>query len=266
MENNDEELTTIEQQDNTELTSVLGHESEPSTPDLPPIDEPDLETMCAALDGVLLLQNKPISFEKLAPILGTTPARAEQVVLLRKQDYDNDPKSGLQIAIMDTGIQFATKAKVSQFIQRMDGQKLVSLSLPALETLSVIAFKQPITKAEIDAVRGVDCAGVVSSLLEKKLIYVSGEKQVIGHPRLYSTTQDFLFYFGINSLKELPVPSLDIPEELTPEGQAKESQEDKAAMEQVFNESQGFTSVDNNEDNLSGEDIENIQNQEQQLD
>ncbi len=250
MENYNEQELVVTNTNYSDDYKNLGHEDEPTTPDLPPLDEPDFETMCSALDGVLLLQNKPISFEKLAPILGTTPARAEEVVFARKKDYDDDPKSGLQIAIMDTGIQLATKAKVSQFIQRMDGQKLVSLSLPALETLSVIAFKQPITKAEIDAVRGVDCAGVVSSLLEKKLIYVSGEKQVIGHPRLYSTTQDFLFYFGINSLKELPVPSLDIPEELTPEGQAKENLEEKANIERDFNESQGFTTVSETENTL----------------
>lgn len=205
--------------------------------------EPEFSVLCAALDGLLLIHNKPLSLEKLALLLEVSPERAEEVVKARKHDYDEDPNSGLQIVILENGIQLATKARVSEFIQRLDGQKLVSLSLPALETLAVIAFKQPITRAEIDAIRGVNCDGVVSTLLEKKLIYVSGEKQVIGRPRLYSTTQDFLYYFGMQSLKELPVPSLDVPDQLTPEGQKAENQQEARQSEKEFNESQGLMPI-----------------------
>lgn len=209
--------------------------------------EADFETLCAALDGLLLVQNKPISVEKLAVVMGIAVERAFEVVQARKAAYDADEKSGLQIAILENGVQLATKARISAFIQKLDGQKLVSLSLPALETLSVIAFKQPITKAEIDAIRGVNCDGVVSTLLEKKLIYVSGEKQVLGKPRLYSTTQDFLYYFGMKSLKELPMPSIDIPDQLTPEGQKAEALRDQAESEKEFNDSQGLMPIENTE-------------------
>lgn len=205
--------------------------------------ELDPELLGAALDGLLLVQNRPISLEKLAEVLSISLEIVEELVLTRKKAYEEDEKSGLQIAILENGVQLATKAKVSQFIQRLDGQKLVSLSLPALETLSVIAFKQPITKAEIDAIRGVNCDGVVSTLLEKKLIYVSGEKQVLGKPRLYSTTQDFLYYFGMKSLKELPVPSIDIPEQLTPEGQKAEQSGEQLQVEKDFNDSQGLMPI-----------------------
>lgn len=208
--------------------------------------EADIETLCAALDGLLLVQNKPVSVEKLSVVMGVSVERAFEVVQARKKAYDEDEKSGLQIAVLENGVQLATKARISAFIQKLDGQKLVSLSLPALETLSVIAFKQPITKAEIDAIRGVNCDGVVSTLLEKKLIYVSGEKQVLGKPRLYSTTQDFLYYFGMKSLKELPVPSIDIPDQLTPDGQKAEALRDQAEAEKVFNDSQGLMPIENN--------------------
>ncbi len=211
-----------------------------------PAEEYGFELLCAALDGLLLVQNKPISLEKLAMVLSVTPERVAEIVQARKKAYDEDERSGLQIAVLENGVQLATKARISQFIQRLDGQKLVSLSLPALETLSVIAFKQPITRAEIDAIRGVNCDGVVSTLLEKKLIYVSGEKPVLGKPRLYSTTQDFLYYFGMKSLKELPVPSLDIPEQLTPEGQREEALRDQKASEKEFNDSQGLMPIENN--------------------
>lgn len=211
------------------------------------LPEPEFDLLCAALDGLLLIHNKPMTFEKLASLLGVSFERAEEVVTARKLAYELDLNSGLQIVVLETGVQLATKARVSEFIQRLDGQKLVSLSLPALETLSVIAFKQPITKAEIDAIRGVNCDGVVSNLLEKKLIYVSGEKQVLGRPRLYSTTQDFLYYFGMQSLKELPLPSIDIPDQLTPEGQKAENQQEFKASEKEFDESQGLVSIQDEE-------------------
>lgn len=229
------------------------HESEEDVLPITSSEQPEqveasFELLCAALDGLLLVQNKPISVEKLAAVLSITPEKAEEVVQARKKAYDEDENGGLQIAILENGVQLATKAKISQFIQRLDGQKLVSLSLPALETLSVIAFKQPITKAEIDAIRGVNCDGVVSTLLEKKLIYVSGEKQVLGKPRLYSTTQDFLYYFGMKSIKELPVPSVDIPEQLTPEGQREEAVHEQREIEKDFNDSQGLMPIEEDKD------------------
>lgn len=209
-------------------------------------EEVSFDLLCAALDGLLLVQNKPISIEKLATVLSIATERVTEVVQARKQAYDDDEKSGLQIAILENGVQLATKARISQFIQKLDGQKLVSLSLPALETLSVIAFKQPITRAELDAIRGVNCDGVISTLLEKKLIYVSGEKQVIGKPRLYSTTQDFLYYFGMKTLKELPMPSVDIPDQLTPEGQREDALRDQRAAEKELNDSQGLVPIEDN--------------------
>ena len=210
-------------------------------------DEPlptDKESLSAALDGILLVHNKPITFEKLASVFGITVEETKNLVYKRKEDYEKNKKCGLQIAVLDNGVQFATKAKISSFIQRLDGQKLVSLSLPALETLSVIAFKQPITKAEIDAVRGVNSEGVVNTLLEKKLIYISGEKEALGKPRLYSTTQDFLYYFGMNSLKELPVPSIDISDVLAQNEQKQETIEKRKEAEKDFNESQGFVPLE----------------------
>ena len=216
----------------------------------------DYDSLCAALDGILLVNSKPIAYEKLSQVLGISMESTEQLVLARKKDFDEDPKCGIQIAVLENGVQLATKAKISQFIQRLDGQKLVSLSLPALETLSVIAFKQPITKVEIDAIRGVNSEGVVSTLLEKKLIYISGEKQVPGRPRLYSTTQDFLYYFGMNSLKELPIPTIDINETLASEGQNQELIEQQKDAEKDFNTSQGFVPIEEKNNDL-GEVSEN---------
>ncbi len=230
----------IDGEENSVQTEVINQ------PAVPPQEEASFELLCAALDGLLLVQNRPISIEKLAGVLSISPERVTEIVQARKKSYDDDENSGLQIAILENGVQLATKARISQFIQRLDGQKLVSLSLPALETLSVIAFKQPITRAELDAIRGVNCDGVISTLLEKKLIYVSGEKPVLGKPRLYSTTQDFLYYFGMKSLKELPMPSVDIPDQLTPEGQREDALRDQRATEKEFNDSQGLMPIEDN--------------------
>ncbi|MFZ2959274.1 MAG: SMC-Scp complex subunit ScpB [Candidatus Ozemobacteraceae bacterium] len=166
----------------------------------------------AAIEGLLFVQNQAVTFESLAELLGMQVPVCQELVMTVKAAFDADKSRGLQLVINEQGVQLATKAAISSFIQRLDGQKLTNLSLPALETLSVIAFKAPITKAEIEAIRGVNCDGVVQTLLEKKLVYVSGEKPVIGRPRLYCTTQDFLYYFGLKSLKELPVPSVEMPD------------------------------------------------------
>ena len=164
----------------------------------------------AGLEGLLFVHGKPIPLQVIGETLEIPADEVMGLILEAKERFDADAQRGLQIVINEQGVQLATKAVIATFIQRLEGQKLVNLSLPALETLSVIAYKQPITRAEIEAVRGVNCDGVMSTLLEKKLIYVSGEKAVIGRPRLYSTTSDFLYYFGIKSLRELPVPSVDV--------------------------------------------------------
>jgi segregation and condensation protein B len=188
----------------------------PHQPDLPGAvvsPFPENVSPLAALEGLLFVHNRPLSFDRLADLLGVDVDDIEPLIISLKGRLDADPLRGLQVIVNEDGVQLATKACISQVIQRLEGQKLVSLSLPALETLSVIAYKQPLTRAEIEAIRGVNCDGVISTLLEKKLIYVSGEKPVIGRPRLYSTTQDFLYYFGMKSLKELPNPSIDLPEQ-----------------------------------------------------
>ncbi len=195
---------------------ISANEAQPQQLPLPSGPRPDHDTLLAALQGLLFVHNHPIPTQRISEILELPFSETEHLLLEFKQHMDETPSSGLQMIVTEQGVQLATKACISQFIQRLEGQKLVSLSLPALETLAVIAFKQPITRAEMEAIRGVNCDGVVSTLLEKKLIYVSGEKPVLGRPRLYSTTQDFLYYFGLKSLKELALPDVDLPVELPP--------------------------------------------------
>lgn len=196
----------------------------PADPAIVLADTPDrLRQLQAALEGLLFVHGKPLPVQVLGETLGVPPEEILPLILAAKERYDAEPQRGLQIVINEQGVQLATKAAIAQYIQKLEGQKLVNLSLPALETLAVIAYKQPITRAEVEAIRGVNCDGVMSTLLEKKLIYVSGEKAVIGKPRLYSTTSDFLYYFGIKTLKELPVPAVDVDPAALKEAASAES-------------------------------------------
>jgi len=114
------------------------------------------------------------------------------------------PARGIFIREVAHGYQFCTKTEYASWMQKFRKSKPYHLSQPMLETLAIVTYKQPITKAEIEVVRGVDCTGVMRSLLEKKLIAILGRKDVIGRPFLYGTTSKFLEVFGLENLANLP--------------------------------------------------------------
>ncbi|MFC1512801.1 SMC-Scp complex subunit ScpB, partial [bacterium] len=113
------------------------------------------------------------------------------------------------------GYQFVTKKEFSGWIKKLYKSKFtIRLSASALETLSIIAYKQPITKAEVEQIRGVDSTGVLGTLLNRTLIKIGGRKEALGNPALYVTTQEFLKYFGLNDVNELPLPEhIELSEE-----------------------------------------------------
>ena len=111
---------------------------------------------------------------------------------------------GFKLHEVANGYQFRTNSEFSDYIIRFKQSKPFKVSRAALEALAIIAYKQPITRIEIDQIRGVDSSGVVSLLLEKRLIEIKGRKEVIGRPFLYATTNDFLETFGLKSLADLP--------------------------------------------------------------
>ncbi|GAC1648926.1 MAG: hypothetical protein NVS9B15_07920 [Acidobacteriaceae bacterium] len=120
-------------------------------------------------------------------------------------DY-SDPDRGIEIREVAGGYRMSTKAEHHELVRSFaKGNKPpVKLSLPALETLAVVAYKQPVTAPEIGEIRGVDSSGVLSSLLSRKLITTAGRKQVVGRPILYKTTKEFLLRFGLKDVNELP--------------------------------------------------------------
>ena len=135
-------------------------------------------------------------------------------------EYDNEQR-GMEIRQVAGGWRMATKPEhhdaVRHFVKSL--KPPVKLSLPALETLAVIAYKQPVTAPEISEIRGVDCGGVLSTLLDRKLITTAGRKQVIGRPIMYKTSKEFLLRFGLKDVGELP--SLEEFEKLGSDGQVE---------------------------------------------
>jgi segregation and condensation protein B len=120
-----------------------------------------------------------------------------------KRDYAD--RGGLHVAEVAGGYQITTRPEFHEWVRRLFHERSTQkLSVPSLETLSVIAYKQPITAAEIGEIRGVNTSGVLSTLLERHLIKIVGRKNVIGRPFLYGTTREFLIRFGLNDLNDLP--------------------------------------------------------------
>jgi segregation and condensation protein B len=159
----------------------------------------------ALLEAVVYVTEEPLSLEQLASGVAQPRERVQALLDHLVAEYDK-PEHGLTIRVVAGGYKMATKPEhhesVRSFVKSL--KPPLKLSLPALETLAVVAYKQPVTAPEIMEIRGVQGAGVLKTLLDRKLIAVAGRKNVIGKPILYKTTKDFLIQFGLKDLSELP--------------------------------------------------------------
>jgi len=135
-----------------------------------------------------------------------TPSDIDRTVLELNEKYSNDEASFKILAISE-GYTFATKPEYAKYVGFLSTEKSKRrLSQAALETLAIIAYKQPIIKPEIESIRGVNSDYMINTLLEKNLITIKGRAETIGRPLLYATTPEFLLYFGINKISDLPKP------------------------------------------------------------
>ncbi|PIU42002.1 MAG: SMC-Scp complex subunit ScpB [Candidatus Omnitrophica bacterium CG07_land_8_20_14_0_80_42_15] len=157
------------------------------------------------IEALLFASNKPVSINNFSEILEDIDSREIRELLNElKKEYE-DTQKPVSITEIAGGFQFATDPYYAPWIRKLYKQdKHSRISMPALETLAVIAYRQPITRSEIEAIRGVNVDGVIHSLLERALIKTCGRKETAGRPILYSTTTEFLKHFGLNSLNELP--------------------------------------------------------------
>ncbi len=159
------------------------------------------------IETLLYMTDHPITSKEIIEVIGLKSVGEEEIAEWIKQislklDATDSP---LQIIEVAGGIQMATKTEMAPWIRKLYKERLmVRLSPSALETLSIIAYKQPIARAEVEQIRGVEASGVTETLVERRLIKVVGRKETIGRPLLYGTTQEFLRQFGLKHLSELP--------------------------------------------------------------
>src|SRR5579871_3837276 len=166
--------------------------------------------MEAALECLLFVAGEPVSLEDLVHALAMEEASVE-AALRSLQVSLTERGSGLQLLRIAGGWQLATRPEHAEAIGRMLTRGVSKLSRAAMETLAIIAYRQPITTPEIEAVRGVSVGGVLKTLLERRLIAEAGRKETLGRPMLYVTTPDFLHYFAIADLSQLPPLEADMP-------------------------------------------------------
>ena len=166
------------------------------------MENPNLDNIVLAL---LFASDEPLSARKIAAVVeDVTVADVKQAIDGWNQRADAEAWS-IGIEQVAGGYRLATRAEYAPYVARLySGRRKLRLSRAGLETLAIVAYKQPITRAEIEAIRGVGCGSVVANLLERSLVEITGKAKVLGAPFLYGTTQEFLEYLGLNSIKDLP--------------------------------------------------------------
>ncbi len=156
------------------------------------------------LEALLFFSGEPLTPSILKGITDMDEPEVRTLMDGLTADY-RDRQSGIHIAEIAGGYQMVTDPRHSPWIKKMRSSQVSSrLSLAALETLAIIAYKQPVIKTEIEQVRGVNADGVIKTLLDRRLIKIMGKKEAPGKPLLYGTTREFLQYFGLKDLAELP--------------------------------------------------------------
>src|SRR5262245_13678518 len=160
----------------------------------------------AALEALLFSSDEPLSLSLLAESLDAPPDEVAQALLELDADY-RQRGAGVELRDIAGGHLLVTAPEHAEWVGRLlRGRKRVRLSRAALETMAIVAYKQPVTKVEIEAIRGVDSSAVLATLLERNLITIRGRSKVVGRPLLYGSTTEFLDYFGLKDLTELPRP------------------------------------------------------------
>jgi segregation and condensation protein B len=158
----------------------------------------------AIIEALVFASPEPLTPKALFKLLDSEPREeVERALASLKADYR--PERGLQIVEIAGGLQIVTRTDLHEWVRRLFHERKTSkLSVQALETLAVVAYRQPVTAAEITEIRAVNTSGVLGTLIERKLVKIAGRKPVVGRPFLYATTREFLMRFGLNDLTDLP--------------------------------------------------------------
>lgn len=207
----DEELADeLEEADRLaeEFLSVENGAGEATAPDPPEIDDEIQATRDEwkpAVEALLFVSEEPLPVKQLAKLLGKIE-ESEVIETLNELSLEYDERgSGFEIREIAGGWRLSTRPQYHDFVrQYLKTRPSARLSLPALETLAVIAYKQPITVPEVLEIRGVSSTSAIKTLLEKRLIVTKGRKETVGRPMMYGTSKEFLIQFGLRDLSEMP--------------------------------------------------------------
>lgn len=200
------------------------------------------------IEALLFIADKPLVIGSIQEVLEGVDAQTIKAAAGELRDEYASRHCGLSINEVAGGYQMSTSPECAQYVKKYyRARHKEKLSGPALETLAIIAYKQPVTRLDIESIRGVNVDGVVASLLEKGLARIAGRKEVIGRPFVYGTTRQFLEYFGLKSLQDLPkieeFAALKLPtDEAAPVTEAPaEAAEENPVNSEVNNEPQKLT-------------------------
>ena len=204
-DHNEDEIASDEEiakRTGTETGPVTGPDAAPSGEEAPVLPPDEIR---AVLEALIFAAPQPLTPREIGKVLGGVPKEAWQAAITEiRADYARDGR-GLQLVEVAGGYQITTRPEYNDWVRELlDPRTPTRLSIQALETLAVIAYKQPVTLPEIIDLRGVKSGGVLKTLLEKRLIRITGRKEVVGRPMLYGTTKEFLLHFGLKDLGELP--------------------------------------------------------------
>lgn len=174
--------------------------------------------VCAAIEAILFAAGHPISYEKLSEVLGIGIEDVKAVVSAMAKDYENAKNHrGILLLMYPDTCQLATREDYAPYIREALGIKRGgNLSNSTMEALAIVAYNQPVTRSDVDNIRGVDSSYAMTSLIDKQLIEVCGRLEAPGRPMLYRTSDKFLRVFGLKSLDELPTTELTASDSDTP--------------------------------------------------
>jgi len=204
-----------------------------------PIDKPaEDEVACQSrVESILFLAKEPLPSRKIALLGDIKDGREVRRIIARLNSRYDTRGQSFRIEQIAGGYRYMTKQAYSTWIRRLESSPaLVRFSRPAIETLSVIAYQQPVMRAEVEAVRGVGCGEVIRQLMDRGFVRISGRSEDLGRPFLYSTSKRFLETFGLNTLEELPEIDLPAADTAQAVGSAEEKIQQSGYQECEFDE------------------------------
>lgn len=198
IDNNEEDVTEVTEE-------VVEETAETGTEEIVPVENPK-----AVVESVLFAMGNSVEVKKLASVIGMSIPDTKELILEMQEEYNNDVNRGVTIVELEGAVQMCSKTEMYEHLMKIATvPKHYTLTDAVLETLSIVAYKQPVTRIEIEKIRGVNCDHAVNKLLEYGLIVELGRLDAPGRPLLFGTTEEFLRCFGVKSLEELPTVTAD---------------------------------------------------------